>query len=64
MSHHRVLPMELRVRSPEPAISLSTPAMPATSPLEAHRRRRFVQRLAVLIDRVLAATKEGVADES
>jgi hypothetical protein len=63
MSHHSVLPVELRAQSIDPAISPSMPGMPAISPLDAQRRRRFAQRLVVLIDRVLAVAKEDVADE-
>jgi hypothetical protein len=60
MTHSPVLPTSTRPPHTTPAITLS-PAAPRT--LDPQHRVLFAQRLAVLIKRMRAATKEGKADE-
>ena len=43
---------------------ITPPPTPITvSVLDAHRHRQFAQHLAVLIERVRAANREGIVDE-
>lgn len=60
MLHHPSLPIATRAPQTEPA---TTPAALVASGLDLPRRQRFAQRLAVLIDRIRQATKEGRGDE-
>jgi hypothetical protein len=60
MSYHPVLPTAALAPHPNPATPSA--ALPASG-LDLPRRRQFAQRLAVLIDRIRQATKEGRVDE-
>jgi len=60
MAHYPVLPTGTRPQHPAPTIKLPPAVPPALDP---HHRLLFAQRLAVLIKRIRAATKEGNSNE-
>jgi hypothetical protein len=62
MSNHSVQPAGTPTQPVKP-VNRPPPTSIVTEVLDAHRRRRFAQRLALLIARIRQATTEGAVDE-